>query len=108
MKRVLLDESLPRQLAGVLADLGVATVLETGCAGKSNGELLRLAQEEFDVLLTADKNIRFQQNVLKYDIGIVVAAGRGRKLEDILPLVPSLREAIESVTPGTVLEVGAE
>ena len=59
MRRVLLDESLPRQLVGILADLEVVTVLEAGWAGKTNGELLELAQEKFDVLLTGDRNLRF-------------------------------------------------
>lgn len=99
MRRVLLDESLPRQLVGVLADLEVVTVLEAGWAGKTNGELLELAQENLGVLLTGDRNIRFQQNVAKYSIGVVVAAGRSTKLEDILPLVPALREAINTSRP---------
>lgn len=108
MRRVLLDESLPRQLVGILADLEVVTVLEAGWAGKTNGELLELAQEKFDVLLTGDRNLRFQQNVAKYSIGVVVAAGRSTKLGDILPLVPALREAINNVSPGEVEDVGIE
>lgn len=108
MRRVLLDESLPRQLVGVLADLEVVTVLEAGWAGKKNGALLDLAQDQFDVLLTGDKNLRFQQNLAKYSIGVVVAAGRSTKLEDVLPLVPGLREAISNVAPGDAEEVGIE
>ena len=106
MRRVLLDESLPRPLAEVLTDLDVVTVLEAGWAGKKNGELLDLAQREFDVLLTGDKNLRFQQNLAQYSIGLVVAAGRGTKLEDLLPMVPALREAIGAVAPGSFIEVG--
>ena len=108
MRRVLLDESLPRQLVGVLADLEVVTVLEAGWAGKTNGELLELAQDEFDVLLTGDKNLRFQQNLASYSMGVVVAVGRSTKLEDILPLVPRLRDAISNIGPGEVEEVGIE
>ncbi len=108
MKRVLLDESLPRPLARVLADLEVVTVFEAGWAGKTNGELLELAQHEFDVLLTGDRNLRFQQNLATYKIGVVVTAGRGTKLEDVLPLVPALRTAIENIRPGEVEEVGLE
>lgn len=55
MSRILLDESLPRQLVNVLADLEIATVFEAGWAGKSNGELLELARDRFDVLLTGDR-----------------------------------------------------
>jgi predicted nuclease of predicted toxin-antitoxin system len=62
--RVLIDECLPRQLKGWLAELHDAhTVQEFGWANVKNGRLLRLADEAgFDVLVTADKNIHFQQN----------------------------------------------
>ncbi len=60
------------------------------------------------MLLTGDRNLRFQQNLANYSIGVVVAAGRSTKLEDILPLVPRLREAIVCVGPGEVEEVGVE
>lgn len=105
MKRILLDESLPRQLSPVLEGLDVVTVVDAGWAGKANGELLALAQREFDVLLTGDRNLGFQQNLTRYDIGVVVAAGRSTKLEDILPLIPRLRKAIDEVRSGEIREV---
>lgn len=64
--RLLLDESLPRGLKRHLSAHDVATVPEQGWAGKSNGELLRLAEEEFDAFLTADQNVEFQQNLRAY------------------------------------------
>ena len=61
--RVLLDESLPRQLARELTEHDVRTVPEQGWAGLRNSELLRRAVEEgFEVFLTADQNLEYQQN----------------------------------------------
>ena len=62
--RVLLDEQLPRQLATELTDHEVRTVQQQGWAGLTNGELLRRAADEgFQVLITADQNLEFQQNL---------------------------------------------
>ncbi len=108
MKRILMDESLPRPLRRVLVDLEIVTVQEAGWAGFENGDLLSVAQEHFDVLLTGDKNIRFQQNLDEFSIGVVVAAGKSTKLEDLLPLVPGMRRAIDTVKPGRYLEVDSE
>ncbi len=108
MKRILLDESLPRPVRQVLADLDIFTVQEMGWAGLQNGDLLSSAQESFDVLLTGDKNIRFQQNLGKLMIGVVIAAGKSTKLEDLLPLIPGIRKAIEAVLPGRYIEVEPE
>lgn len=64
MKRVLFDENLPRLLAREFADFEVRTVPEVGWAGIKNGKLLRLAEAEFDVFLTADKNLSYQQPLI--------------------------------------------
>jgi len=62
--RVLLDEQLPRQLARELTGHDVRTVQQQGWAGLRNGELLRRAAEDgFEVFVTADQNIAFQQNL---------------------------------------------
>jgi hypothetical protein len=57
VRRVLLDENLPRGLKRELSGFEVRTVAETGWAGIKNGKLLRLAEAEFDVLVTADQNL---------------------------------------------------
>jgi len=62
--RVLLDESLPRPLAALLSGHEVRTVATVGWSGIENGELLRLAAERFDVLITADRNVEHQQNLI--------------------------------------------
>lgn len=64
--RVLLDECLPHRLKQAIVGYDVATVSDAGWAGKSNGELLRLAVEEFDVFVTVDQNLPAQQNLERY------------------------------------------
>jgi predicted nuclease of predicted toxin-antitoxin system len=61
--RILLDESLPRRLRGAFPGHDVATAAEAGWSGLSNGELLQLAAERFDLLVTADQNLQHQQNL---------------------------------------------
>lgn len=59
--RVLLDECLPRKLKQDLANHEVLSVTERGWSGVENEELLKLAQAEFDVFLTIDQNLKYQQ-----------------------------------------------
>lgn len=107
MRLVLIDESLPRPLAKVLVGFDFETVHGAGWSSAKNGELLRLASARFEVFLTGDKNLRYQQNLSKFSLGIVVVAGRSTKLEDLLPLVPAMHEAIRTVKVGELVEIGA-
>ena len=68
--RVLIDECTPKALKRVLADHGheCRTVQEAGWAGKKNGELLSVAENAFDVLVTVDTNLRYQQNLARRKI----------------------------------------
>jgi predicted nuclease of predicted toxin-antitoxin system len=61
--RILLDECLPKKLKRELRDYTVATVQEMGWSSEKNGELMRLARDRFDVFLTADQNLQYQQNL---------------------------------------------
>lgn len=106
MRRVLLDENLPRLLKRELSGFEVCTVAEVGWAGIKNGKLLRLAEAEYDVFLTADQNLSYQQPVTTFQLGIVVLKARTTKLEDLLPLVPAMEEAIARVQAGQVSPVG--
>jgi hypothetical protein len=105
--RVLLDESLPRDLARAIAGHEVQTVQGVGWAGLTNGELLRAAAAAgFAALVTADRNLEHQQNVRAAGLGLVVLRARSNRLPDLLPLVPALLEALPRVQPGQVLHVG--
>ena len=66
--KVLLDECVPRKLKREIANDEVVTVTEQGWSGVENGELLKLAATEFDIFLTVDQNLSFQQDLKNFDI----------------------------------------
>ena len=75
--RILLDECLPKRLKRDLAGHDARTVPEMGWASKRNGELLTLAQADFDVFLTVDRNLSFQQDLGRLKLGVVVLVAKG-------------------------------
>ena len=100
--RVLVDESLPRSLIRHLAGVTAETVFDRGWAGLTNGRLLAVAAAEFDVFLTADQNLQYQQNLRSHDIGVVVVAAVTNRLADLQPLLPAVVEACRIVQRGEV------
>lgn len=105
--RVLLDECVPRKLKGSLTGHECRTVPEEGMAGKRNGELLSLAENAgFDVFLSIDRGIEFQQNLQTRRIAILVIHARSSRLADLLPHVPELLRRLERLRPGEVARVG--
>jgi hypothetical protein len=72
----------------------------------SNGELLRLAAETFDALLTADQNIEFQQNLTKLALAVIVMVATSNRLESVEPLVPAVLEALQALQPKALVRVG--
>ena len=104
--RILLDEQLPRQLAPYLKGHDVYTVKQQGWAGLKNGELLKeAATAGFEMFLTSDQNIEFQQNLKKAGLFVVVLAALTNKLEDLLPLVPSVLVALKDSAPGRLVRI---
>ena len=104
--RVLLDESVPEKLRTKFsADFVVETVRYQGWAGLKNGELLRAAEPIFDVLITVDKRLRYQQNIGALGIAVVVLDAPGTKFADLLPLVPEAEAALLEARPGSVIVV---
>jgi hypothetical protein len=78
-----------------------------GWSGKKNGELLKLmAQQAFEVFLTVDQNLRFQQNLSGAGVGIIVLVAATNRLADLLPLIPRVLSAMSSIQPGQLIEVG--
>ena len=106
--RILLDECLPKKLKRLLTGHDVWTTAERGWAGKKNGALLTLAQVEFDALITADQNLRFQQRVTEYEIGVIVLIAGSNTLPALQPLVPAVLKALEQLQAGHVVQVSAE
>jgi hypothetical protein len=103
--RVLLDECLPRKLKRTLTGHEVKTVAGSGWAGRKNGDLLRLAQEQFDVFITVDRNLTFQQGVGQFDIAVVVLVAYSNAIEDLEPLMPTVVRALSALRRGEVLRV---
>jgi len=96
--KVLLDECLPKKLKReVQADV-VRTVPEMGWAGTKNGALLRLAEPEFDLFLTNDQNLEYQQNLKQFDIAIVVLIALTNDIEDLKLLMPAANEAMRLIS----------
>ncbi len=106
--RVLLDENLDWRLVRYFdPDCHVTTVNRHGWKGKRNGELLEQAAEIFDVLVTMDKGIEYQQNISKYAIGIIIISARSNKLQDIQPVMLEVNQVLRDVQPGQVIRVNA-
>jgi len=104
--RVLLDEQLPRHLAREIVGHDVRTVQQRGWAGLKNGELLRVAADAgFDVLVTADRNLQFQQNLSQSQLGIILLVAPSNGLEHLRPLLPNLLAAIPRSRPVQLLRV---
>ena len=103
---MLLDECVPRKLRRELSGHEVLTVTERGWSGIKNGKLLALAEAEFDVFLTVDQNLKYQQNLRAFDIGVILLVARNNRLKTLLPLMPEAREALENIKAGDFIRVG--
>ena len=106
--RVLLDECVPKRLGRELVGHDVRTVPQEGWSGKKNGELLALVSAAgFEVLLTVDQGIRYQQNLQTAGVAVVVMIGASNQLADLVPLVPEVLAALNRVQAGDTVEVRA-
>lgn len=103
--RLLLDECMPRRLKREFVGHDVKTVREAGFAGFKNGALLRAADASFDVLITVDRNIPYQQNLIGLNIAIMILITKSNRYDDLKPRVPQALQALTSVQPGSVVRV---
>ncbi len=105
MRRVLFHEDVPPQLRRDLPEFKIRTVQEEQWSSVKNGELLQLSSYAFDVFLTADKRLRFQQNIARFNIGVVVLATRDTRLPRLQQALDEIRDAISRVEAGAVIVV---
>jgi hypothetical protein len=105
--RVLLDENLPHDLAGLLAGHDVETVAGRGWAGIQNGELLERAAGTVDAFLTMDRKLPEQRNAGAFPFGILVIQAPSNRLLHLRPLVPAILRALSTLSPGMATSVGA-
>ena len=104
---ILLDKCVPKDLRKSLVDHKCQTAPKAGFAGKKNGELLTLAERDgFDVLLTTDKSLSYQQNLKGRTISLLIVRAKSNKLADLLPYIPASLEALRSIKPGQVIRIG--
>lgn len=104
--RILIDECLPRKLKHQLAEHDVATVQEMGWSGVKNGALLSLMKDQFDVFVTIDGNLAYQQNMSAVDIIVIVLKAPNSKLESLRPLMTAVREALKTLKAGEIAYFG--
>jgi hypothetical protein len=105
--RIPLDECVPRPLRRELPGHDVRMVPEMGWSGKKNGELLPLiTSHSFDLFLTTDQNLRYQQNLLAAGTAVLVLVARTNWLADLAPLMPQVRAALPNGQPGDLVEIG--
>ncbi len=105
--KLLLDENLPRKLATHLIGHQCRTVPECGWSGKKNGDLLAEADLLFDVLLTLDKTLPYQQNLATKRIGVLILRARSNRIQDLLPVIQDCLSALEVIQPRQVVRVGS-
>jgi len=99
--KVLLDECIDWRLSRDILGHNTKTARQMGWATLDNGELLALASEHFDVFVTADRNLSFQQNLTSLPIAVVVLHAKTNRLADLKPLVPKLLAAMEAPDPAS-------
>jgi predicted nuclease of predicted toxin-antitoxin system len=100
--KILVGECLPAALEGTLTALGheCETVRRAGYGSKKNGELLSLAEGRWDVLLTSDRNIKYQQNMTGRNVSILILCTKSNRMKDLLPFMPLCAEALLSIKAG--------
>ena len=103
---MLLDECVDVRIAASLAALDVRTVADRGWLGISNGQLLALAAAEFDVFVTVDRNLPFQQHLPKFDIAVILLRAKTNRIADLIALVPELISVMPNAKSGIVTPIG--
>jgi hypothetical protein len=98
--RILLDECLDRRLVKDIVGYEVRTVPQMNWAGIKNGELMKLAEAEFDVFITVDRNLSFQQNLPEFNIAVVVLRAKSNRLADLQPFAETILENLPNLEKG--------
>lgn len=104
--RLLLDECIDRRLAKDLSGHDVKTVPQMGWAGIKNGALLTLAEKEFDVFITVDRNLSFQQHLPNFNIAVLVLHAASNRLADLQLLAPQILLTLPTLTKGDAKHIG--
>jgi predicted nuclease of predicted toxin-antitoxin system len=104
--KILLDECVDRRLARDLVGYDVTTVPRRGWAGIKNGDLLALAEKEFDVFVTVDGMIATEQDLTRLTLAVILLRARTNRLEHLRPLAAALLEQFERAPVGALTVIG--
>ena len=104
--RVFLDECVDWRLARDIVGHDVKTARQMGWTTVKNGELLTLASQGFDVFVTVDRNLTFQQNLVSFSLSVIVLQAKTNRLADLRPLVPALLAALDTAQAGAAKFIG--
>ena len=105
--RIFLDECVDWRLSRDLIGHEVKSARQMGWTAIKNGELLTLASQQFDVFVTVDRNLSFQQNLTSLKIAVIVLEAKTNRLADLKTLVPKLLLSLQAVQPGTIDRITA-
>ena len=106
--RILMDECIDERFRNSLTGHNCKTARYAGLVGLKNGDLLKAAEAaKFDVLLTVDQGIEYQQNLTGRKIAIIVFRTKSNRLHNLLQLVPTCLAHIESIQPGQIVSIEA-
>jgi hypothetical protein len=101
--KIIIDECVPHIVKKRLPNRQIKTVQEMGWSGEKNGELLKLVEAEFDVFITSDKNLSYQQNLQNRTIAILLLPGN--QVPIIENMLPQIDEALENILPKDFIEL---
>ncbi|MEK6302880.1 MAG: DUF5615 family PIN-like protein [Acidobacteriota bacterium] len=100
---ILLDECTPRVVKKRLPHLAIRTVQEMGWSGVKNGELLKLADQQFDVFITTDKNLRYQQNLARLKLAFLLLPTN--RVPVVIALLAQIDSALNTIQSGDFVEI---
>jgi hypothetical protein len=103
--RILLDECVNPRVRAAFKGHQVKTVIEMGWGGITNGRLLALAEVDFDVFVTLDQNLEYQQNVPKMKLGLLVIKVPDNKIRFYEPIFAAMCAAAERIEAGQVVHI---
>ena len=105
--KILLDECVDWRLSRDLVGNEVKTAKQMGWTAIKNGELLALASQQFDVFVTVDRNLSFQQNLTSVAIAVIVLEAKTNRLADLKTLIPKLLLSLQVIRPGVIYRITA-
>lgn len=103
--KVLLDECIPKRLKRELSGYDLLTVPEAGWAGQKNGKLLALAEQAFDVFITIDQNLQYQQKLSDRKIAVILISPQNSKFDTLRRFVPKIKLALEEIEEKQFIQI---